>query len=249
MCTNRIPFHNNNRLCVRCGFSLRVSLFQDVVHIDRRSEDGAREFVGDEFDRHSETVASFFGDGDLFRAADLCTQEKGLGDANDCEQVGDERGNNLLSRGRRMEDEFFLGEEDCNLQLFLDRGEVWLVGEHGALLSVWAGSIFIVEGDDVLSTRNDSIVYFWVDRTGKSARIQRIIVLLRRRTIMSLYGYVDQIKAHLVEKYGEDPEDPGAPDGVPDGWHTMTINNELFDVRMKSGRVSGIRVHEKIPLR
>ncbi len=146
---------------------MRVSLFQDVVHIDRRSEDVAREFVGDELDRHGETVASFFGDGDLFRAADLCTQEKGLGDANDREEVGDERGNDFFSGDRRMEDEFFLGEEDCNLQLFLDRGEVWLVGEHGALLSVWARSIFIVEGDDVLSTLHDSIVFFGLTEQGR----------------------------------------------------------------------------------
>ncbi len=92
---------------------------------------------------------------------------KGLGDANDREEVGDERGNDFFSRDRRMEDEFFLGEEDCNLQLFLDGGEVWLVGEHGALLSVWAGSIFIVEGDDVLSTLHDSIVFFGLTEQGR----------------------------------------------------------------------------------
>ena len=55
-------------------------------------------------------------------------------------------------------------------------------------------------------------------------------------------GYVEQIKQHLVAKYGEDPKDRGAPCGVPDGWHTMSINEESWDVFIRSGRVSGLRL-------
>lgn len=58
----------------------------------------------------------------------------------------------------------------------------------------------------------------------------------------AVVGYGEQIRKYFIAKYGEDPNEAGAPDAVPDGWQQVPINGESWDVLIQSGRVSGFRL-------
>lgn len=56
----------------------------------------------------------------------------------------------------------------------------------------------------------------------------------------SLTPYNDAIKAHFILMFGEDPNNPGEPNHIPDSWYIITKDDVVFRVRMRENRVTGI---------
>ncbi len=55
-----------------------------------------------------------------------------------------------------------------------------------------------------------------------------------------MLDYIDEIQRQLIETYGfsENPDKPGLPLDVPDGYYPMIINRKLDHVRVVDGEIS-----------